>query len=151
MKALIQRVSEARVDIAGNTFSKIGKGILIFVGVEKGDADADLEWLTKKISTLRIFEDVQKKMNLSILDIKGEALVVSQFTLSADCRKGNRPSFDGAEEPSRAKGMYEIFIERLKANGLNVATGDFGACMQIHLLNDGPVTIMIDSKKQNDR
>jgi D-aminoacyl-tRNA deacylase len=151
MKTLIQRVSEARVVIAGNTFSEIGCGMLIFLDVEKRDADADLEWLTRKISTLRIFEDVQKKMNLSILDIKAEALVVSQFTLSADCRKGNRPSFDSAEEPVRAKGMYARFVDRLKSNGLKVATGDFGACMQIHLINDGPVTIMLDSKRQNAR
>jgi D-tyrosyl-tRNA(Tyr) deacylase len=147
MKALIQRVSEARVDIAGKNFSKIGKGMLIFVGVEKGDADADLEWLSKKISTLRIFEDVRKKMNLSVLDIEGEVLVVSQFTLSADCKRGNRPSFDGAEEPFTAKGLYEEFIERLKAKSLKVATGRFGVNMQIYLINDGPVTIMLDSKE----
>jgi D-tyrosyl-tRNA(Tyr) deacylase len=147
MKALIQRVSEARVDIAGKNFSKIGKGMLIFVGVEKGDASADLEWLSKKISTLRIFEDVRKKMNLSVLDIEGEVLVVSQFTLSADCKRGNRPSFDDAEEPFTAKGLYEEFIERLKAKSLKVATGRFGVNMQIYLINDGPVTIMLDSKE----
>jgi D-tyrosyl-tRNA(Tyr) deacylase len=147
MKALIQRVSEARVDIAGKNFSKIGKGMLIFVGVEKGDASADLEWLSKKISTLRIFEDVRKKMNLSVLDIEGEVLVVSQFTLSADCKRGNRPSFDSAEEPFTAKGLYEEFIERLKAKSLKVATGRFGVNMQIYLINDGPVTIMLDSKE----
>jgi D-tyrosyl-tRNA(Tyr) deacylase len=147
MKALIQRVSEARVDIEGNTVAKIGNGMLVFLGIEKSDTENDIKYIVKKVSTLRIFEDAQEKMNFSVQDIKGELLVVSQFTLSADCKKGNRPSFDSAEEPVRAREMYIKFIDGLRENGIKVATGDFGAYMQVHLINDGPVTIMLDSKK----
>ena len=147
MKALIQRVSEARVDIEGNTVAKIGNGMLVFLGIEKSDTENDIKYIVKKVSTLRIFEDAQEKMNFSVQDIKGELLVVSQFTLSADCKKGNRPSFDSAEEPVRAKEMYMKFIDTLRENGMPVATGDFGAYMQIYLINDGPVTIILDSKK----
>jgi D-tyrosyl-tRNA(Tyr) deacylase len=147
MKALIQRVSKASVEIDDRTVSAIERGILIFLGIEKGDTTRELEYLVKKISSLRIFEDFQGKMNLSVQDINGEALVVSQFTLAADCRKGNRPSFDNAEEPVRAQEMYLRFIEELKRAGIKTASGDFAAYMQVHIINDGPVTIMLETRK----
>jgi D-tyrosyl-tRNA(Tyr) deacylase len=147
MKALIQRVAEARVDIGQYTAGNIARGMLVFLGVEKGDTENDLEYLVKKIANLRIFSDSQGKMNLSLKDIQGAVLAVSQFTLSADSRKGNRPSFDCAEKPVRAKKFYFGFIDSLKKQGLKVESGEFGADMQVHLINDGPVTMLLNSKR----
>jgi D-tyrosyl-tRNA(Tyr) deacylase len=146
MKALIQRVTHSAVDIEGKTAGETGNGLLIFLGVMKGDTEKDLAYLLKKIPQLRIFEDERNKLNLSVTDISGEILVISQFTLSADCRKGNRPSFESAEEPGKAQEMYLRFIDGLQATGLRISSGKFGAHMRVHLTNDGPVTIMLDSK-----
>jgi D-tyrosyl-tRNA(Tyr) deacylase len=146
MKALVQRVSGAGVEVEGRAVSSVGRGLLVFLGVVKGDASGDIEYLARKVSNLRIFEDAEGKMNLSLKDIGGEALVVSQFTLAADTRKGNRPSFVDAEEPERAEAMYREFMEEMKKAGVRVSSGEFAAHMDVRLINDGPVTIMIDSR-----
>jgi len=147
MKAVLQRVSSAKVEVDGQIVGQIGKGLLVFLCVVKGDAENDLDYLVKKVSQLRIFEDDQEQMNLSIADVKGSILVVSQFTLVASMRKGNRPSFDNAESPERAKTMYEDFVSRIRDTGLPVQTGVFSARMDVTLVNDGPVTIWIDSRE----
>lgn len=146
MKCLIQRVAEARVDVGGRPVGSIGKGLLVFLGVENGDAAPDIDFTVRKIANLRIFGDENGKMNLSVKDIGGEILAVSQFTLAADCRRGNRPSFDSAEAPGRASEVYQAVVEKLRSEGLKVETGEFSAMMQVHLVNDGPVTFMIDSR-----
>ena len=144
MKAVLQRVKHASVTINNELYSKIDRGILVLYGVEKGDTQDKMEWMAKKIASLRIFEDINGKMNLSCADISGEILVVSQFTLAADCAKGTRPGFDKAEKPQQAKIMYENFIKEKQKNNLTVKSGKFGATMDIALLNDGPVTIILN-------
>ncbi len=145
MKALVQRVSEASVTVAGEIKSQIGPGLLVLLGVAETDRAEDLDYIARKIPALRIFEDNAGKMNLSVAEAGGSLLVVSQFTLIADTRKGNRPSFIGAARPEKAVPLYEELVQRLRAAGLRVETGEFGADMKVRLLNDGPVTIMIDS------
>jgi D-tyrosyl-tRNA(Tyr) deacylase len=146
MKAVIQRVDFAKVLINSREISSISRGLLVFLGIEKGDRVDDADYLVEKILQLRIFEDSKHKMNLSLIDIGGELLAVSQFTLLADCRKGRRPSFTNAEEPVKAKQLYEYFIE--KATGfVQTAAGEFQAHMKIESINNGPVTISIESKK----
>ncbi len=147
MLALLQRVSSAKVAVDGRISGEIGKGLLVFLCAVKGDTEKDLEYLVRKVSQLRIFEDDQGKMNLSIGDVKGAALVVSQFTLAASTRKGNRPSFDNAEAPERANSMYEAFVQRLGDTGIPVQKGIFGAMMEVTLVNEGPVTVWIDSRE----
>jgi D-aminoacyl-tRNA deacylase len=147
MKALIQRVSEASVIVNGSRVAEIGSGILLFVGIEKGDSLRDIEYLVTKVERLRIFEDDHGKMNRSVKDIAGSVLVVSQFTLTSDCRKGSRPSFDTAEEPGRARELYDAFVRMMGKSGLQVTTGQFGAYMKVDLVNDGPVTFLIDSRR----
>ena len=149
MRALIQRVSSASVQIDNKVFSKIGNGLLVLLGVEDEDSDSDIDWLSSKISQMRIFDDKNDNMNLSVNDINGEVLVVSQFTLHASTKKGNRPSYVRASKPDHAVPMYEAFILQMKDKILNgVSSGQFGACMQVDLINDGPVTIWIDSKNR---
>lgn len=144
MKALIQRISGAKVVVGGKTVCASGRGLLVFLGVEKGDTVDAAGRLCRKVASLRIFEDKEGKMNLSLRDTGGEALVVSQFTLAANLRKGHRPSFENAEAPERARELYGAFIECLRGEGVRVSEGVFQARMEVHLVNDGPVTIMLD-------
>lgn len=144
MKALIQRVKNASVTINGELYSSIGFGMLVLLGVVKGDEKFNAEKLADKLANLRIFEDESGKMNLSLLDVKGEMLIVSQFTLCADCKKGTRPSFDSSAPPNIAKSLYEYFIEQITQKGISNKTGEFGAMMDVKLTNDGPVTFMVE-------
>ena len=149
MRVVIQRVSHAAVSVAGNIRSEIKKGLLIFVGIENADTPEDVEWLTHKIVNLRIFDDENKVPNISVKDIGGDILLVSQFTLHAATKKGNRPSYIRASKPEFAIPLYEKMIVQLeKALGKKIFTGEFGADMQVSLLNDGPVTIWIDTKNK---
>jgi D-aminoacyl-tRNA deacylase len=147
MRAVVQRVGSAQVYVDGRSTGKIGKGLLVFVGVAKGDGEEDVSYFASKLPEIRIFEDASGKFNLSLRETEGEMLVVSQFTLYGDCRKGRRPSFTEAEEPSSAKELYERLISRLREQGIPVQTGEFQAKMEVHLINDGPVTLILDSKK----
>ena len=144
MKAVVQRVKRASVSIDGSIYSQINSGMLVLFCVEKGDTEDKFEWIANKIIALRCFDDRNGKMNLSLKDVNGEILVVSQFTLAADCKKGTRPGFDRAEKPADAKKMYEEFIDYIRSNNINVKTGVFGAMMQIELTNDGPVTFILE-------
>ncbi len=149
MRLVIQRVSEASVSIGGDCKSAIQHGLLILVGIEHEDTNDDIDWLVKKTCNLRIFDDEQGVMNKSILDVQGDFLVISQFTLHARTKKGNRPSYVGAAGPDKAIPMYDVFVEQLQhASRRKVGTGKFGANMQVQLVNDGPVTIIIDSKRK---
>lgn len=147
MKAVIQRVKYAQVSVDGETVGKVGEGYMILVGVQAGDADADAEILARKTANLRVFTDENEKMNRSVLDIDGEILAISQFTLCADVKKGNRPSFIGAAEPCEADRLYNLYCDELLKNGVRkVEKGVFGAHMEVELLNNGPVTIVYDTE-----
>jgi len=147
MRAVVQRVNSASVIIDNKEISSIGKGLLVFVGMKEGDSEPEIDHLAEKIVNLRIFEDDQGKMNLSALDTKSEMLVVSEFTLYGDARKGRRPDFTAAAKPDKANEIYEKLVGKLRLSGLNVGSGKFQAMMNIKLENDGPVTILLDSEK----
>ena len=147
MRAVVQRVSQSRVVIEGEVVGQIGRGLLILLGVTHKDTPANADWLAEKVVGLRIFADAEDKMNLGVADVQGAVLVVSQFTLYGDCSKGRRPSFIDAAPPEIAIPLYERFVEKIRAQGVRVETGRFGAMMQVELTNDGPVTLIVDSKQ----
>ncbi|KFX58070.1 D-tyrosyl-tRNA(Tyr) deacylase [Clostridium botulinum] len=147
MRAVVQRVTSSSVQVDGNTVGSIGKGLNVLIGISKSDTLQDLKYIRDKVINLRIFEDEKEKMNLSLLDVKGELLVISQFTLHGDCRKGRRPNFMEAKGGEEAEGLYEEFLSLLKESNLKIETGEFGADMKVEINNDGPVTIILDSSK----
>jgi D-tyrosyl-tRNA(Tyr) deacylase len=147
MRAVVQRVSRAQVAVNGEITGQIGLGLLVLLGVRRDDANTDATYLVEKIAGLRVFEDAQGKMNLSLQDVGGSVLAVSQFTLYGDVRRGKRPSFDAAAPPEKARQLYEFFVEQIRAAGLRCETGRFQEMMQVELVNEGPVTILLDSGK----
>ncbi|MBI2434485.1 MAG: D-tyrosyl-tRNA(Tyr) deacylase [Candidatus Hydrogenedentes bacterium] len=147
MRAVVQRVTEASVSVGDRTTGAIEGGLMVLVGVDTADTEADATYLAEKIAGLRIFSNSESKFNLSLEDVGGAVLLVSQFTLHGDCRKGRRPSFTQAARPDQAIPLYERVAELLRARGIRVETGEFGAHMQVHLVNDGPVTLLLDSRK----
>jgi len=148
LRAVIQRVQESSVIVDDEVIGSIDAGLLVFLGIGNDDGMDDIDYLIEKIVNLRIFEDTEGKMNLSALDLGKEIMVVSQFTIYGDCRKGRRPSFFAAAPPDKAERLYDVFVDKIKRYDLNIATGEFQAMMDIDLINDGPVTLLIDSKKE---
>lgn len=148
MRAVVQRVAKSRVTVESSEVGTIGKGLMVLLGIERDDTQKDLEYLADKVVHLRVFEDDNDKMNLSLLDVKGELLIVSQFTLYGDCRKGKRPSYDRAARPELAQQLYASFVEYCRQFDITVQTGQFQAMMMVEIHNDGPVTLMLDSRKE---
>ena len=146
MRAVIQRVSQAKVDVEGKTVGQIEKGLLVYLGVSEGDTESDAKFFAEKIPALRIFADPQDKMNLSVTDVGGSILLISNFTLYGDCQKGRRPGFDDAARPELAKQLYEMVADLIKKQGINIQTGVFAAKMLVESINDGPVTFILNSK-----
>lgn len=147
MRAVVQRISQGKVEVDNSVTGEIDRGLLVYLGIALGDTEEDVKYMVEKITNLRIFEDSDEKMNLSLIDINGKLLVVSQFTLMGDCRKGRRPNFSEAARPENAQELYKKFIEECRKNNVEVETGVFQAHMMVHSINDGPVTMLIDSKK----
>jgi D-aminoacyl-tRNA deacylase len=147
MRAVVQRVTEASISVDGVELGRIGKGFMVLLGVGAGDSEIEAQYVADKVAKLRVFEDNEGKMNLSLLEVGGAVLAISQFTLYGDVRKGNRPGFTDASPPDRAEQLYEFFIAAMKRRGINVEKGQFGAMMKVHLINNGPVTILLDSSK----
>ena len=143
---MVQRCRQANVNVGGNTIGEIGIGFVVLLGIQKNDSVSDADYIVKKLSTLRIFSDSNEKMNLSIKDIEGSALVISQFTLCGDTRKGRRPSFVNSESPEKGEELYNYFLSRFEKEGIPIQTGDFGAMMEVSLINNGPVTLVLNSR-----